>query len=129
MMTAKYSDALRRVAPILAELPQGHRILRTLAHYERMGEGQDGWDTAEAVYWLGNYWHDGQCSPLYRAMCATEFTPSPLASGPTEDSAAQDVFWAIEQHVNPSPDCDDWWSEEGPEGHGPRGHVQGSEQA
>lgn len=75
-----YSDTLRRVAPILARLPYGGRVLRVLADFERIAaDGSDwtsaAWCTAEAVYYVGVAWHGGQCCPWYAAQCATRFRP------------------------------------------------------
>lgn len=76
----KYSDTLRDVAPILAELPYGGEVLRLLADFERIAaDGSDytaaAWCTAEAVYYVGTIWHGGQGCPWYRAECATGYTP------------------------------------------------------
>ena len=43
----------------------------------------------EAAYWFATWNHGGQWSNLYRALCASPFTPSPLANGPSDQIAAE----------------------------------------
>ena len=97
-MTHTYSAALRRVAPVLAPHKLGYDLLRTLADWERMADepDPDGWDTAEAVYWLSVNWHGGQWCPLYAAGCVTEFRPGACADGPEPDSTAELVLSELE---------------------------------
>lgn len=88
-MEHKYSEALRRVAPHLAQHTCGREMLKAIAYHERTCEGRDGWDTAEAVYYVASMWYTGQGSALYAAMCATEFEPGPLWYSPAEGSGAE----------------------------------------
>lgn len=82
MRTKRYSETLRNVAPILAEHVDGRELLRAVAMYERANGSECEFDVAEALYWIGNNYHSGQCCPLYAAMCATEFRPGACARGP-----------------------------------------------
>lgn len=98
---SRYSDTLRRVAPILAEHHAGRAILRILATFEREADGPScrAFDTAEAVYWLGNDYHDGQFSPLYRALCATGYEPGRSQRGPEKGGVAEIIYAACEVFV------------------------------
>ncbi len=83
MKKHRYSEALRRVAPIIAEHRNGQEALAELATMERNSDGgDDGFDTAQAVYWVGADYHAGQMCPLYRAMCATKYRPGAIERGP-----------------------------------------------
>lgn len=87
-MTAhRYSEALRRVAPHLAQHARGGDLLRYLATDERNREPDpDGWATAEAVYWFGVDWHAG--CPLYAAQCATGYRPGRAHRGASSEDVA-----------------------------------------
>lgn len=88
MIPHRYSAALRRVAPHLAQHRAGADLLRYLACRERLVDPDaEGWETAEAVYWLGVHWHGGQSCPFYAAQCASEFTPGRAQSGPSDEDA------------------------------------------
>lgn len=92
----KYSAALRRVAPILAELAYGGALLRELAAWEVLLETDPaGWATAEAVYYVGEHYHGGQGCPLYRALCATGFEPGASWRRPERHSAESIVTAAV----------------------------------
>ena len=92
-------------------------MLRMLACDERLTwpPDPDGWETAEAVYWLGVRWHGGQSCPLYAAQCATEFSPGPIAQ-PSDDMlrTVSDLAALAFAHVRcrycgklaPSSDCE-----------------------
>lgn len=86
MMAHTYSDALRAVAPHLAQHRRGWRMLRRLAHWERYTDSRDGFATAAAVYWVATAWHGGQSCPLYAALSALvgglRYSPGPLSTGP-----------------------------------------------
>lgn len=41
-------------------------------------------DREEAIYWFANDWHSGQASNLYAALCASEFSPGPIACEPQD---------------------------------------------
>ena len=43
----------------------------------------------EAAYWFASWNHGGQWSNLYRALCASQFRPPRLASGPSCEIAAE----------------------------------------
>lgn len=93
----RYSECLRRIAPHLAQHKSGREMLRLCAEAERMEGCEDsaGWTVAEAVYWLGADYHDGQASPLYAALCQTLYNPGMGASkqgGPETDSAAHMLY-------------------------------------
>jgi hypothetical protein len=38
----------------------------------------------EAIYWFANDYHGGQASDLYAALCASEYSPGPIAQGPSD---------------------------------------------
>jgi len=100
MRTKRYSETLRNVAPILAEHARGQLILRELALHERTGgEGSD-FDVAEALYWIGNDYHDGQFSVWYRVLCMCGFCPGRCSNGPESESAAQYLYETIEAILN-----------------------------
>ena len=90
MRDHKYSEALRRVAPHLAQLSYGGEVLRACAEHERMACEPDaaGWDVAEAVHYVAGLWYGGQGCPLYAALCATEFEPGPCWRRPEHESSA-----------------------------------------
>jgi hypothetical protein len=92
----RYSDALRQVAPHLAQHEHGPEFLRILAETERNQDEYDpaGWATAESVYYVGSLWHGGQWCPLYAALCATEFHPGPCWRSP-EDYFARNAAAAM----------------------------------
>ena len=47
----------------------------------------DDFDRAEAIYWFANDYHSGQASNLYSVLSTSEFSPGPIASGPSESAA------------------------------------------
>lgn len=88
-MQHRYSDCLRRIAPVLAESVHGYEMLRACARHERMMDRDHaGWDVAEAIYWTASQFYDGQGDPLYSALCATEYEPGTCSRGPDPDSGA-----------------------------------------
>lgn len=93
----RYSDTLRKVAPILAELPEGFDVLRTLAQFERWCDGRDSanLNTAEAVHYVGTLWHGGQWCPWYAAQCATGFRPGACWSRPERQSMEAETAAAV----------------------------------
>jgi hypothetical protein len=48
-------------------------------------------DAEEAIYWFANDYHSGQWSELYKALCASEYHPGPLANGP----ASEEMYSAL----------------------------------
>lgn len=91
----RYSEVLRALAPIIAELPTGGEVLRLLADFERMADPYDRtgaeFDTAEAVYYIAALWHGGQWSPWYRAssVLVGQFRYSPgFSSRPDRGSSS-----------------------------------------
>ena len=100
MKTKRYSETLCKVAPVLAEHKHGQMILRELALHERSaGEGAE-FDIAEALYWIGNHYHDGQFSVWYRVLCLCGFNPGAMARGPEIESTAQYLYETIETILN-----------------------------
>lgn len=100
-----YSDTLRSVAPILAQLSYGCDILRTLADFERMThDGGDwtsaAWCTAEAVYYVAGRWHGGQWCPWYAAGCATDFSPGMFWRRPERGTLEADATAALVRIVS-----------------------------
>lgn len=98
-MAHRYSETLRRVAPILSGLTYSREILRTIAEFERMADPYERsateFDTAEAVYYTGMMWHGGQWSEWYGALCATEFNPGPCWNRPERNTTAADLVAAL----------------------------------
>lgn len=88
----RYSETLRKLAPILAQDPNGADMLRVLVSMERMSGPDIETDIAEAVYWIGANYHNGQGCPLYAAMCATRFRPGACAKGPEVGSLAEIIY-------------------------------------
>jgi len=56
----------------------------------------DAFDREEAIYWFAANWHGGQSTNLYAALCASEFRPSPLSSGPDMATMAGHLYDALE---------------------------------
>jgi hypothetical protein len=91
--THRYSETLRTVAPILAELKNGSEALQYLVRWERdNGTTQSDFDIAAALYWVGIFYHDGQFSALYRLACATGFKPGVCQRGPDMESVEGTIF-------------------------------------
>ena len=86
MIEHTYSEALRAIAPHLAQHRRGGDMLRSLARWELATDGRDGFDVASAVYWHATAWHTGQSCPLYAALSALvgelRYRPGPLETGP-----------------------------------------------
>ena len=53
-------------------------------------------DIEEAVYWFAHDWHGDQSSNLYAALCASPYTPSPIASYIASDSFAGLLYDELE---------------------------------
>lgn len=49
-------------------------------------------DLEEAIYWYSAEYHGGQGSNLYRALCASPFTPGPCSRGPIDGSEADFAY-------------------------------------
>ena len=86
-MTTKprYSETLRKVAPIIAEMPRGILILRELALFERNSDSPE-MSVACVLYWIGANYHDGQFSAWYRVLCVTGFEPGPIGHEPDPET-------------------------------------------
>jgi hypothetical protein len=62
--------------------------------YSELRSMLDGCDEAdefgkqEAIYWFASDHHGGQWSNLYAVLCASQFTPSPIAGGIGHDTMA-----------------------------------------
>lgn len=88
----RYSETLRKLAPILAEHVHGAALIGVLVAHEKVAGTESEFDVAEAMYWIGTHYHEGQWCPLYRAMCATEFHPSPLSYGPEREGPSEILY-------------------------------------
>lgn len=88
----RYSETLRKLAPILAQHRDGQHFLRILVAHERQSGMDAEYDIAEAVYWFGSHFYSGQWCPLYAALCATEFQPGPCSNGPEKGSLAEIIY-------------------------------------
>lgn len=104
-MTTENSDTYRAVAPILEQLPRhAFAIVECLRTWDLLAdefyttpEGETlNPDLAEAVYYVGSQWHDGQHSAWYSAMSSIGFTPSPLWTEPDADSMAAMIAGDLE---------------------------------
>jgi hypothetical protein len=62
----------------------------------------DLFDLAEGLYWYCNDYHTGQWSDEYSVLSALDYSPSPLADGVEEGSAAHAVYMqlAANFHLN-----------------------------
>jgi hypothetical protein len=100
METKRYSETLRKVAPIIAEMKHGEDMLRCLARTERDNGIDAEFDVAEALYWIGVDFHSGQFSPEYRLLCATEFHPGRIANGPESGSLAELLYNELSEFVS-----------------------------
>ena len=90
MSRRTYSETLCRIAGELARHRRGPDMLRAIASSERWrGDcDPDGWETAEAVFYVSIGWHEGQRCPLYSAGCATKFRPGMTWRRPERGSSA-----------------------------------------
>lgn len=93
-MQHRYSDTLRKVAPIIAEMRCGLIILRELALFERQSESPE-MDVAAALYWVSCDFHDGQFSAWYRIGCIVGFKPGPLSHKPDPESPESYLYETI----------------------------------
>jgi hypothetical protein len=57
-----------------------------LAFLRRALPDSDEFDREEAVYWFAAGWHGGQWTNLYEALCASPYSPGPLANGPRDET-------------------------------------------
>ena len=96
-MTAhKYSNALRRVAKLFATVRNGGDILRAMASYDAdmVSEGDTvGFTLARPLHWFCAWNYDGQGDTLYEILCALDYTPGCMESGPSEDDMP--LYWDI----------------------------------
>jgi hypothetical protein len=71
-------------------------IRQALAPY--IDSETDSFDVAEALYWYGSDWHNGQWSLGYALLCSTTlegYSPGPLASSVQKDSPASMLYDAL----------------------------------
>lgn len=54
----------------------------------KLDELFDEFDREEAMYWFANDWHSGQWSNLYKALCASPYSPGACANGPQGETGA-----------------------------------------
>ena len=60
------------------------------AHADSIDAEACAFDVEEAAYWLASDFHGGQWSNLYAALCASPFSPGPIATGlPDWDERAE----------------------------------------
>jgi hypothetical protein len=95
-MEHKYSDTLREQSARILELPYGEKALVLLVQFEDWSDGNDGGDTAEALYWFAALNHAGQDSTLYGVLSTLPYSPGPISTGPAPDSMAADIFAELE---------------------------------
>ncbi len=57
---------------------------------------QDEFDREEAIYWFANHWHGGQWSNLYSVLSTSPYSPGPIATGPSQESMAADLYAHLE---------------------------------
>lgn len=94
---SRYSDTLRKVAPIIAEHKFGLTILRDLAAHERSADCRISgeFEVATALYWVGCHFHDGQSSVWYRVLSVIGFKPGPCADGPDPETPESYLYETI----------------------------------
>jgi hypothetical protein len=92
-------DMLAHLASVIDEHPHGVR------------EENQAWDIEEAIYWFASDWHGGQGTNLYEALCASLFTPSPMASYIASDSYAGLLYDELEMRYASPPDPYKGWTE------------------
>lgn len=71
--------------------PTREEMRTALAEHAQLVEADEG-DIEEAIYWFAADWHGGQASNLYEALCASPYTPSPIASRVEPDTAAEYLY-------------------------------------
>jgi hypothetical protein len=96
------SSTIRAIASELRHHRRGPEMIRELMEFDSEEFQHDRWaeccsdpdckyhtgdrlinlPIAVAVYWIGSDYHEGQWCPLYAAMCATEYNPGPMETGP-----------------------------------------------
>ena len=55
-------------------------------------EKGDLFNLADGLYWYCSEWHSGQWSDEYSVLSTLNYSPSPLASGVEEETAAHEVY-------------------------------------
>jgi hypothetical protein len=63
----------------------------------------DEFTTEAAIYWFASDYHSGQGSDLYKALCASPYTPGALEAECPED--AQEAYECLEETFSPLGDA------------------------
>ena len=53
-------------------------------------------DREESIYWFATNYHGGQSSNLYAGLCASEYRPGPMTTGPEKDSTSALMYSELE---------------------------------
>jgi hypothetical protein len=63
----------------------------------------DEFTTEAAIYWFASDYHSGQGSDLYKALCASPYTPGALEAECPED--AQEAYECLKETFSPLGDA------------------------